>query len=454
MKQTELTRRSFLKGMAAAGAAVPYTWTGQHAKAEDVNSQLTFAAIGVGGPGSFARGGKIARSASALARPLAVCEVDRNHADGFNEKFDNKLKVYKDYRELLDKEKVDFVTIGTPDHWHVPIAIAALRAGCDVYCEKPLTLTIDEGKRICRVVEETGRVFQVGTQQRSENDSRFLQAVALARSGRLGKKLTAYVGIGGVSAKAPFETTAPPDYLDWDFWLGPAPKVPYTVQRCHKTFRWWLEYSGGKMTDWGAHHIDIAQWALGAESSGPVEIEGTGTFPDYIPENYDPEDFFAGKRTLPNGYNAAMKFDINLTYADGNLINVQPNARGDNGNGILIEGEKGRIFVNRGRLTGKPIEELTTADKEWLDGEVVKLYKGKQPGNHMGNFFECIKDRTQPVSDVWTHHRTMTACHMCNITLLLRRKLNWNPVTEEFVGDDQANGLLSRPRRKGYTIES
>ena len=141
----------------------------------------------------------------------------------------------------------------------------------------------------------------------------------------------------------------------------------------------------------------------------------------------DPVAFFAGDVTLPNGYNAPTNFNIDLSYGDGQLINVQPQARGDNGNGILIEGDKGRIFVNRGRITGKPIEELTEADKEWLDGEVVKLYKGKQPGDHMQNFVECMKDGTQPISDVWTHHRTMTACHLCNITLLLGRELEWDP---------------------------
>ena len=448
MKHSSLSRRTFLQSMAAAGAAAPFVWTDRSTVAEDLNSQLTFAAIGVGGPGSFARGGKIARDAAKHARPVAVCEVDRNHANMFNDEFDNKLTVYKDYRKLLEKENIDFVTIGTPDHWHVPIAIAALRAGCDVYCEKPLTLTIDEGKQICKVVEETGRVFQVGTQQRSA--SRFLQAVAIAQSGRLGDNLKAYCGIGGAPAQGPFQPTTAPDYLDWDFWLGPAPKVPYTVERSHKTFRWWLEYSGGKMTDWGAHHIDIAQWALGLDKSGPTRIQGTGTFPDYIPKDIDPVAFFAGDVKLPNGYNAPSNFNIDLSFGDGQLINVQPKARGDNGNGILIEGDKGRIFVNRGRITGKPIEELTEADKEWLDGEVVKLYKGRQPGDHMQNFVECMKDGTQPISDVWTHHRTMTACHLCNITLLLGRELEWDPVKEEFIGDDQANRLLSRPARKGY----
>ncbi len=445
MTRHRSNRRQFLArsaGLVAAGA-VPYHLTSARAAEPSKNDRPLAASIGVGGQGTG-----IGRRAAAFADVVACCDVDRTHAERFAGHFDGKPQIYRDYRKLLERDDVEVVTIGTPDHWHTAVAVAALQAGKDVYCEKPLTLTIDEGKLICRVVKETGRVFQVGTQQRSQNNAMFLKAVALAQSGRLGGKLTATCSIGGAPTGGPFPTAEPPAHLDWDFWLGQAPKVDYTPERCHRTFRWWLEYSGGKMTDWGAHHIDVAQWGLGYDHSGPIEVEGEGTFPN-IPDDFDPVAFFDGRVTLPNGYNTATRFKIRHTYDDGSTMIVQHGPD----NGVWFEGEEGRIFVNRRRLTGKPIEELTDADKEWLDGEVTRLYKGKEPGNHMRNFFECIKDRTQPISDVFTHHRTMTACHLCNIALLLKRKLHWDPGKEDFVGDDQASALRSRRQRAPYTIE-
>jgi predicted dehydrogenase len=440
-------RREFLAksaGVVGAGAAVPYFWTSACPAAESKNDRPLGASIGVGG-----RGSGIGRGASAFADIVACCDVDRQHAERFADHFGGKPKIYHDYRELLDRNDIEVVTIGTPDHWHTAICIAAMKAGKDVYCEKPLTLTIDEGRLICRVLKETGRVFQVGTQQRSGYKSMFLKAVVLARSGRLGNKLTATCSIGAGPTAGPFPTADPPAHLDWDFWLGQAPKVDYTPQRCHGTFRWWLEYSGGKMTDWGAHHIDVAQWGLGYEDSGPTEIEGEGHLPN-IPDDFDPVAFFDGRVKLPNGYNTATQFTITHTYENGSQMIV----RHGPDNGIWFEGDKGRIFVNRGRLTGKPIEDLSDADKEWLDQEVIKLYKGKEPGNHMRNFFDCVKDRTQPISDGFTHHRTMTACHLSNIALLLKRKLRWDPAKEDFVDDAEASALRSRRQREPYTIEA
>jgi len=380
---------------------------------------------------------------------LNCCDVDRRHAERFAARYGGRCQVYKDFRELLERKDIDVVTVGTPDHWHTAISIAAMKAGKDVYCEKPLTLTIEEGKLLCKATKATGRVFQIGTQQRSEYGSMFLKAVALARSGRLGKKLTATCSIGGGPSGGPFPTSDPPTHLDWDFWLGQTPLVPYCPQRCHGNFRWWFEYSGGKMTDWGAHHVDIGQWALGYENSGPVEIEGKGTFPQdpiliaqiLLGEEPRPE--------IPNGYNTANSFEINLKFDDDKKMVV----RHGPGNGILIEGEKGRIFVNRRKLEGKPIERLSQADKDWLDQEVVKLYKGKKPGSHMGNFFECVKDRSEPVSDVFTHHRVLSSCHLCNIAIVLQRKLRWDPEKEDFIGDDEASQMVGREQCQPYTIE-
>jgi len=441
MSITKSNRRDFLKrsaGVLAAGTTAPYFWSSSRAKAESKNDRLGVGAIGTstyydrwGQKGvADGRGAVIGHQAGKLGNMVACCDVDRRHAERFASRYDGKCKMYPDFRKLLERKDVDVVTIGTPDHWHTAIAIAAMKSGKDVYCEKPLTLTIDEGKQICRTVRQTGRVFQVGTQQRSEYDSLFLKAVALARSERLGKTLVATSSVGGAERGGPFKEEDPPAHLDWDFWLGQAPKVPYIKQRCHYDFRWWLEYSGGQMTDWGVHHTDIALWALGGENTGPLQIEGTGDFPK-----------------IKNGYNVATTFNCTMMLPNANKIIL------DSGNNdLLIEGERGRIAVNRGHLNGKPIEELSKDDKEWLDQEVIKLYRGKTAGSHMGNFFECVKDRSLPVSDVFTHHRSVSACHLSNIAMLLGRKLQWDPDKEDFVGDDEASAMLSRTQREPYTI--
>ena len=448
------SRREFLKRSAATGALIstPYIWTSRYAKARDLNSKPTVAAIGVGGSrGRYNQGGSIARKAAQLGTMIAVCDVDDLHTAEFNKDFEGKLNMYRDYRELIEKEKPDVVTVGTPDHWHVPISIAALRAGADVYCEKPLTLTIQEGIDICKVVKETGRVFQVGTQQRSENDNRFLKAIAIVQSGRLGKNVNAHIAIGGAPAEGPFESTAAPSDLDWNMWVGPAPDAEYSEER-RKMFRWWFEYSGGKMTDWGAHHVDIAQWGLGQDHSGPVKARAHGKFPPIVPDNFDWNAFLDGEISLPSGFNTATEFSIDLEYENGSVLNVNDHYKRDDGtdfgNGILFEGDEGRIFVNRGKLEGKPVDDLTASDNEEIDQMVAKLYKGKQTGQHMRNFFECIEDRELPISDVFTHHRTMTSCHLCNIALMLGRELHWDPKNESFVGDEQANALMSRKSRE------
>ena len=450
-------RREFLKRSVVAGSALATAayWQNQVATAQD-SAKPTLAAIGVGGSrGRYNQGGGIARRASKFAEMVAVCDVDDRHTAEFNKDFGDKLQTYRDYRDMLNEVKPNVVTIGTPDHWHIPIAIAALRAGADVYCEKPLTLTIDEGKQICEVVKETGRVFQVGTQQRSQDNSRFLKAIAMVQTGRLGKNVNAYVAIGGAPSCEPLKGEAAPDDLDWNMWLGPAAEADYSERR-RKEFRWFFEYSGGKMTDWGAHHIDIAQWALGHQDSGPVRVKGDGQFPSIVPADVDWAAFFSGDVSLPSAFNTANSFSIDLEYADGATMSVNNHYRReednvDFGNGILLEGDKGRIFVNRGKLEGRPINELTEADEEELNAKIVELYKGKQPGNHMGNFFECRQDGSLPISDVYTHHRTMTACHLCNIALMLGRELRWNPKSEQFEGDEEANRLLSRKSRSGFS---
>jgi len=451
------TRREFLKRSAIIAAATPSILSRGYVRAEDINSRPTVASIGVGGSrGLHNRGGHIGRAAAKLGQMIAVCDVDQRHNEEFNEAMGGKLGMYTDYRKLFDKERPDVVTIGTPDHWHVPIAIAALRAGSDVYCEKPLTLTIDEGIAINKVVKETGRVFQVGTQQRSEMGQKFLQAIALVQGGRLGKHVNAYVAIGSAPGEGPFETTDVPDGLDWDMWVGPAPAVDYCVER-RKIFRWWYEYSGGKMTDWGAHHIDIAQWAMGHSETGPVSVRGNGEFGNVVPTGVNWGAFLNGESQLPNGFNAATTFSIDLKFADDTIINVNDTfERESDGtkfeNGILFEGELGRVFVSRGKITGKIIEDLSEDDWANLAKTGIELCKGKKPGSHMGNFFECVEDRSLPISDVFSHHRTMTSCHLCNLAIMLGRELKWDPTNETFLGDDEANALKTRKSRETYLV--
>jgi len=459
------TRREFLKQSSATGllASTPYFFTSRATGAPQSNHRPTIAAIGVGGSrGRYSQGGHIARQSSQFGEMLSVCDVDDLHTEEFNawsqDKLGHKLNKYRDYRELLAQEKPDIVTIGTPDHWHVPIAIASLRAGCDVYCEKPLTLTIEEGKQICQVVKETGRVFQVGTQQRSENDSRFLKAIALVQSGRLGKNVHAYVAIGDAPDAGPFEPQQIPAGLDWDRWLGPAPKVEYLDER-RRMFRWWFEYSGGKMTDWGAHHIDIAQWALGLDTTSPCEVTPHGTFPAIVPDGFQWQAFLDGETTLPNGYNTVAHFHLDLKFKNGTTIQLTDNYRSEDGkpefgNGILFVGDEGRIFVNRGKLTGKPVEDLSPQENSEIEERISKLYGGRKPGSHMGNFFASVEDRKPPISDVVSHVRTMSSLHLCNISLMLGRPLKLDPAEITFLNDPEANALKTRRRRKGYELES
>ncbi len=439
------TRREFIKTATGAVAAVT-VWTGQSALgAESKNDRIGVAAIGTsryspglfGNPNEFdGRGTDIGRQAGVFGDIRAVADVNKRFAGYFSKHYANGCETFTDYRKVLDRKDVDAVTIGTPDHWHTKIAVDAMRAGKDVYCEKPLTLTADEGKILCRVAKETGTVFQVGTQQRSEYGLCFLKAAAIVQSGRLGKKVKAVSSVGQPDfarlnrSRGPFTTMNPPKELDWDAWLGQAPLVEYCPERSNFHWRWWLEYSGGQVTDWGVHHTDIAVWAMGLDHTGPIHIEGKGVFP-----------------AVKGGFNVAELYDCNMKFADGQEIRIYSGK-----NELIFSGEKGRIRVNRGGLTGKLVEQLSKQDNDELAEIMSKLYRGKQPGNHMKNFFECIRDRSLPVSDVWSHHRAVSCCHLANIAMRLGRPLRWDPKKEDFITDTEASSMLSRKQRKPYEI--
>jgi predicted dehydrogenase len=454
MSQSKRTRRDFLKtsiGATAASMAAPYFFTASANADEPKSEKLVVASIGVGG-----RGSDIGRQAAILGNTVACADVHLGNAHNFAnmKEVGGKCEVYQDYRKVLDRKDVQAVTIGTPDHWHIKVATDALAAGKDVYCEKPLTLTIDESRIICKAVKASGRVFQVGTQQRTVFGHAFLEAVAIARSGRLGTKLAAKASVGTATVGGPFDNAEPPKELDFNFWLGQAPTVPFCPNRIGWNFRWWYDYSGGQVTDWGVHHTDIALWALGGEKTGVAEVAGKGEFPlgrqlmlDYLLGKTSVTD-------LPNKYNVVERFDCNMLLPNGNTINLN-----SVGNDILISGEKGHLAVNRGGIRGKFVQDLKSKPegKAWLDYEVAKLYRGKLSDNedlgHMENFFNCVKDRSQPISDVYSHCNSVNACHMANISMLLDHKVKWDPQKQEFIDDDEANQLTRRQEREPYVIK-
>jgi predicted dehydrogenase len=475
-------RRSFLvRGMAAgtAFAGAPYVYSPRQTQAQrlSANEGLGVLAIGVRG-----RGAAVAVGSCEFGRVVACCDVDTASRDKFSKHLAEvqaeKPAFYGDYRKALEHPGVDVVTIGTPDHWHTKILIDAVRACKDVYVEKPMSLTIDEGKIVCDVVKETGRVVQVGTQQRSEYDGIFLKMVALARGGRLGPKLTATVKLPSQYGKdvGPFAITEPPTTLDWDMWLGQVPLLPYCARRCHGSWRNWVETGYGPLSDWGVHHVDIAQWAIGAENTGPVEVEGKGVWPQGREATLA---VLLGERpptSLANGYSTVTDYHAELRFANGNTIKIialeKPWESGRHRVGTEVVGGEGRIWASRGgpnfELRGQLIDEihLDNRQSEELTESAIKLYKGKTPQwgestkrigdivptTHMRNFVDCVRDRSEPISDVWTHHRAMTSCLLANISMLVDRKLTWDPDKQEIVGDEEANALLSRQQRPPYTI--
>jgi len=438
MKRPQLSRRGFLERstatLVAAGLPLWYAketvaaqeeQNGKARKKPGPNDTIRMAAIGTGGRG---RGIMKAAANKDGVEFVAVCDVDtRNSAKAVEELGGGDIREYKDFRELLESEELDAVTIGTPDHWHTIPALTAIKKGLDVYCEKPLTLWVDEGKALVKACREYGTIFQVGSQQRS--DARFRLACELVRNGRIGKVREVEARIGRNPQAGPFKETEPPKELDWDLWLGQTPEVAYIPERCHYEFRWWKAYSGGKMTDWGAHHNDITQWGLGYDGSGPIKVGVDHSQCDPWP-------------VLPNCYDMPERFVTVCTYDNGAVLKTMS----DGENGVLFTGDDGWIFVSRGRIDA--------SDKKLLDeplgDDAVRLYVSN---DHMGNFMDCLRSRELPICDVEVGHRSVTVCHLENIALNLRRDIVWDPKAERFVGDDQANSLLSREMRKPWTLD-
>ena len=472
---TQASRRTFLKTgslAAAAGATLPYVFTAKSAYAQEgrsANSRPTVGCIATGD-----RWQAVGSAALQMADCVAICDVDENRLTDIGERIVRQrngenavknLKRYKDYRELLTQDGIDFVTIVTPDHWHSLPVIDALNAGKDVYCEKPLTLTIHEGKQILKTLDGSGRVMQVGTQQRTGMGQRFLKSVAMVKNGRIGELKKVTCCINGVSPSGPIPVADVPAGLDWDMWHGPVEPYEYRYKeggrwgstRGHYEFRWWYEYSGGKMTDWGAHHVDIAQWAIGQNGpeDGPTSIEPVMQKHDVTMKDGQPVE--------TDRYNVATEFDVKVMFPANDLapegVEMRIVSDSPDGNGILFEGTKGRFHVNRQRMKGAPVDELES--NPITQEQLEEVYGGPLPDAaggdgtlaHMQNFINCIGSRETPVSDVASHHKAMCTCHLANIAVRLDAPLDWDAKTEQITNNDTAQAMQRRKQRDGYTID-
>ena len=427
-----VTRRGFMKTAGVAAGAmtafptiIPSTVLGQNAPSK----VLTVACVGVGGMGLSHITQMLDRE---TVRIVAVADVDAFHqkraAQIINKKYGTQdCRMTGDFRELTRAKDVDLITVATPDNWHALTAIDAIRNGKDVFVEKPLTLTIREGQVLVETLRTHKRIGQTGTMQRSSEG--FHRAAELIRNGRLGKikHIDVLIPANNRYVGATWKPEAVPEGLDYDFWLGPAPYAPYTSQRTHYQFRYILDYAGGQTTNWGAHYLDIAQWALGMDDSGPVEVDGHGVYPS------------SGLFTAPT------RVDVRYTYANGVTMRMRTRTDGVYDGNIIFYGEKGVLDVSRSKQKSNPESIL----KEKIGDSEVHLYKSR---DHFGNWIECVKSREWPVSDLAIGHKTTNLCNIGNIVMQLQRKLTWDPVKECFAGDAMANRMLTRSMRGPWSL--
>ncbi len=478
-RRGNLSRRGFmgrsLAGLTAAGLPGWYAGrlcgaveaTAADDKPAGANDKLQMGVIGVGPSPRRSNALYGAAKRSQRVAFTGVCDVDGRHldhargqykADGF------EVKGHKDFREICGREDIDALIIAIPDHWHALVAIEALRHGKDVYCEKPLTLTIQEALALMKAVKETGRVLQTGSQQRTEFGGRFRLATELVRSGRIGKVKTIECRVGKNPVSGPIKQVEPPKELDWDLWLGPTAAVPYRFEsdkktNCHYEYRWFYEYSGGKMTDWGAHHLDIAQWCLDKDGSGPTGVEkASAEEPHHGTDGYNTHPSFNLRYTYPEG-TEVFAMSGGGTKVDG-LVDAHGQKRRDRAgrvhegvsgdeNGLLIVGEEGTIFVGRDLLLasdGKILSEPIKDDP--------KLYPTR-PTDHMANFLDCVKTREKPIAEVNVGAGSVIVCHLGVIALMTGKALTWDPAAHRFTGAhaDDGNKLIGREMRSPWKLE-
>ena len=439
-KTTTLSRRSFLKAsVGAAALAVPVVAPSTVFGANAPSNRIAIGCIGVGRMG---RGDMNELLGHSDVQIVAACDVDSNRAKDAKKTIEAKYSaamssgVYKgcdtygDFRKLVARKDIDAVTVGTPDPWHALPCIAAAKAGKDIFLQKPLTLTIEEGRVLSDTVRRYGRIFQVGSQQRS--DARFRQACELVRNGRIGKVHTVKVGFGTDPGCGEEPEMSPPPNLDYDFWLGPTPRVPYTEKRVHPRQGYgrpgWLRimaYGHGMITGWGSHHLDIAQWGMGTSDTGPVEIIAKAEYP---------------KSGL---WDVHGNFHIEYTYANGVKV-ICADTR-ENKQGVVFEGSEGWVYVRRGHIDANPKSLLA----EKIGPNEIQLYKSN---NHKRNWLDCIKSRAETVAPVENGHRSCSVCLLGSIAMQLGRKLKWDPAKEKFIDDSEADRKLSRPMRNPWRL--
>lgn len=450
------SRREFLKKGSTAGLASLAFPTIISSSALGLNgavapsNRITMAFIGVGNQGTNDMRGFLRDE---RVQVVAVCDPNRESAGYWSgavagrdpakriveqhyaeKKPSGNYKgcdAIEDFREVLGRADIDAVEIATPDHWHTIPVIMAARAGKDIYCQKPLSLTIYEGRMMSDAIKRYDRVFQTGSQQRSGR--RFLHACELVRNGRIGKLQRVTCGLP--SGRPDYGKTADrkspepvPAGFNYDLWLGPAPEAPYSPARTHVNFRWIFDYSGGQVTDWGGHHPDIAQWGMGTTKTGPVAIKNAkGEFPE------DPI------------WNTATQYEFDAIYENGVVMTVTSKMK--EGNGVRFEGTDGWVFVNRGTIDAGDPKLL----EEKFGAGDIRL---KQSTDHFRNFIDCVISREEPIAPCEEAHRSISICHLGNISMLLGRDLKWDPKNEQIHGDAAAQWMLNRPYRKPWSLES
>ncbi len=422
---TNLTRRDFLKISAATAAAAPLI-SAPSLYGKSANDKINVGVIGTGG---MATGHLRSMLNMNQLKVIAVCDVDaRNMERAYNitnERYAKDMRSgvykgctkYKDFRDMLERRDLDAVLIGTPDHWHAVQCVMAANAGKDIYCEKPLTLTIGESRDIIHKIRRTGVVFQTGMQQRTSYDGKFITAVELVRNGMIGKLISAHVSVGGPSTICNLPAEPTPEWLDWDMWLGPAPYRPYNKLLHPGRWRSYIDYSGGVLTDWGAHHFDIVQWALDADQSGPVKI-------------------------CPPGHEGCKT----LTYWYRNGVRVEHGGFEGKGYGITFVGTDGKVHVCRDWIRTEPADLLLNPSSMPGDLQLPDC------SGHIGNWVDCIRTRRRPAADVEVGARSVTVCQLGCVAYWLDRPLKWNPQTWLFEGDAEANKWIDRPKRAPWTL--
>ncbi len=438
-KGTPTSRRDFLRRTAAATAGavafpaiVPARALGLEGHTAP-SERLTMACIGTGSQGTGNMEGFLRFRD---VQVVAVCDVDRPRREAARDKVNDAYGTqdcadYNDFREILIRNDIDTLSIALPDHWHaIPVLMAANRK-FDMYAEKPLARTIYEGRLMVEAVERSGVVWQTGSWQRSR--PHFLQAAELVRNGYLGSIHTVEVGLPTGETCEPQPPMPIPEGFDYDLWLGPAPAEPYTEKRCHWNFRWIMDYSGGQLTDWAAHHCDIANWGMGTEDTGPVEVRGEGAFP------------------VEGLWDAAVDYRLECTYASGasalapdgfvmNVSNSYPM-------GTRFIGDEGTLHVSRGDIKADPAHLLDIPRKDFA----TQLYRSM---NHARNFIDCVRSREQTVAPIGPAHRAITIAHLGNIAMQLQRPVRWDPYREVFEDDPIATRLLKRAMRTPWTLEA